>query len=828
MFKLSSSLSLIIGIIFGSVYIKAFAEEYTFDPVFVHGSKDIDIKRFASAKGVPAGTYLVDMHVNGLRIGKQQVVFQNSNADIVEPCFMISELQSLNIDWIALKKLDSGLIVSGCQTISHIVEGASALFDSGEQKLDISIPQKFVLQDPRGFVPKEFWDSGVNGGFLNYFGNTFFSNGNSSQKSQFLNLNSGINLGDWHFRNSSTVVKSLALPLKLSTVSSYVERDISDWAAKLIIGDSFTDGRLFDSFGIRGVTLASDELMEPSSLRGYAPVIRGTSRTNAKITVSQNGFTVYETTVSPGPFEIRDLYPTGTGGDYLVTVTEADGQQVTSIVPFAAIPLLLRKGSLHFSLSLGILRDPVINLHPAVFSALYQYGVSSNVSLYGGAQASSGYAAVMGGSALNTRLGALGLDLALAVSNVSGAPSKKGIAVRSTYSKGFEDLGANIFVGAYRYASSGYLTLEQSVASRELREFNFLSSGDVSLLQRKNQLQVVFNQNLPHQSGSVFISGSSQNYWNHSSATSQLQIGYSNYWKKIRYNVSISNGKSFNSTQSAETQVMLGVTIPLDHGITSVGSNAFFSRGSVVAQQSVSSSLGDSNQFSYGLNATEGSQRSMLEANSQYHGTSGTVSASASHGPGYSQGSVGLAGSLIAYRGGVILSGPVGDTFGIVEADGGDGASISSSPGLKVNKNGRAVIPFLSPYSFNKVLINTEGMQEDTEFTSTEERVAPHTGSIALLKFKRIEGQLMFLRAVDVRGSVMPFGAEVFDINGLSIATVGHGGKILFRSKSATGILKINQGSRGNCNIAYTVPVRTAKSEKGFLFTKETCFDTPA
>ncbi|URW93467.1 fimbria/pilus outer membrane usher protein, partial [Pantoea agglomerans] len=64
----------------------------------------------------------------------------------------------------------------------------------------------------------------------------------------------------------------------------------------------------------------------------------------AQVTVSQNGNKIYETTVSPGPFNITDLYPTGYGGDLDVTVKEADGSETRFSVPYAAMTRLKRPG----------------------------------------------------------------------------------------------------------------------------------------------------------------------------------------------------------------------------------------------------------------------------------------------------------------------------------------------------------------------------------------------------------------------------------------------------------------------------------------------------
>lgn len=84
--------------------------------------------------------------------------------------------------------------------------------------------------------------------------------------------------------------------------------------------------------------------MQPNSQRGYAPTIRGIARSNAQVIVRQNGYIAYQTAVSPGEFEINDMFPTGSNGDYDVTVKEADGSEQHFIVPYSSLPILQRTG----------------------------------------------------------------------------------------------------------------------------------------------------------------------------------------------------------------------------------------------------------------------------------------------------------------------------------------------------------------------------------------------------------------------------------------------------------------------------------------------------
>lgn len=68
--------------------------------------------------------------------------------------------------------------------------------------------------------------------------------------------------------------------------------------------------------------------MLPDSLKGFAPTVRGIAKSNARVTIKQNGYVIYQTYVSPGAFAINDLYPTSSSGDLQVTVKRATAAKI--------------------------------------------------------------------------------------------------------------------------------------------------------------------------------------------------------------------------------------------------------------------------------------------------------------------------------------------------------------------------------------------------------------------------------------------------------------------------------------------------------------------
>jgi hypothetical protein len=52
--------------------------------------------------------------------------------------------------------------------------------------------------------------------------------------------------------------------------------------SRLTLGDSYTNGDVFDGINFRGAQLASDDNMLPDSQKGFAPVIHGIARGTAR------------------------------------------------------------------------------------------------------------------------------------------------------------------------------------------------------------------------------------------------------------------------------------------------------------------------------------------------------------------------------------------------------------------------------------------------------------------------------------------------------------------------------------------------------------------
>ncbi len=803
------------------------AAQVEFNDVFLQrpGQARVDVSRFARGNPATPGTYRVDLYVNQGWRGRTEVTLRQTGgpAVSVQPCFDRALLERIGVDLSKLAPEAAARIAQGgtadsggCAALPELIADASATFDSGELRLDVSVPQAAMNRQARGYVDPQYWDNGVPAALLQYNANAYRTQTRGTSTTQgYLGLTGGFNAGAWRFRHSGNLTTATGLGSHYQAVQSTLQRSIAPLGGLLTLGDGFTDGSVFDSYGFRGVQLATNDMMLPQSQRGYAPTVRGIANSNALVQIRQNGNLLYETNVAPGPFVIDDLYPTGYGGNLSVTVTEADGSRSSFEVPYASAIRALRPGVTRYGVTLGQYRSQQVREHPALAQATVQHGFTNAVTGYGGIVAAKGYAAGLVGAALTTDLGAFALDVTGARTQLPNQPDRSGHSLRLAYSKRVAATDTQIALAAYRYSSSGFLSLNDAMRLREL-DARGLSYGLFGSTQR-SQLQVTVNQNLPDGWGSFYLSGSTVDYWNASNRTTQFQAGYNNHFRRVNYGISLSRQLDL-ATNRWDNRVMFTLNVPLGSGARAPYSTTMLQRepgGATTVQESVSGTLGEDNAFSYGLHA--GSSRgggapssTTAGGNVSYVSPVATMTASASSGNHSTQLGAGLSGGIVAYGEGVVLTPTMGNTLAIVEAKDAGGARVANASGLRVDPWGRAVVPNLVPFSDNEVEIDPKGLPMSVELKETAQHTAPTLGAVVRLRFETEGGgRSVLLRARLPDGGPVPFGAQVFDAQGQEVGTVAQGGRVVLRRvKDDSGEFMLKWGEAGDqqCRLRYALP----------------------
>ncbi|HCI5770364.1 TPA: type 3 fimbria usher protein MrkC, partial [Klebsiella pneumoniae] len=293
---------------------------------------------------------------------------------------------------------------------------------------------------------------------------------------------------------------------------TYLQRPIPQLNSIVSGGQIFTNGEFFDTIGLRGVNLSTDDNMFPDGMRSYAPEIRGVAQSNALVTVRQGSNIIYQTTVPPGPFTLQDVYPSGYGSDLEVSVKEADGSVEVFSVPYASVAQLLRPGMTRYALSAGKVDDSALRNKPMLYQATWQHGINNLLTGYTGVTGFDDYQAFLVGTGMNTGIGALSFDVTHSRLK-SDAHDDSGQSYRATFNRMFTDTQTSIVLAAYRYSTKGYYNLNDALYAVD-QEKN--SRSNYTLWRQKNGMTFTVNQNLPDGWGGFYLSGRISDYWNRS------------------------------------------------------------------------------------------------------------------------------------------------------------------------------------------------------------------------------------------------------------------------------------------------------------------------
>lgn len=725
-----------------------------------------------------------------------------------ETCFSLLALNEFGVDTEAMSR-DPAVTPSTCQSLGQWIPEAYYRFDNSTLRLDISIPQAALRRSARGYVDPKFWDRGITAGSLSYNFNAFNTHSTSGSNTQdstnaYLTLNAGVNVAGWQLRHDSNVNWRSKESTHWQNTATYAQRALPSVRGMLTLGDAYTRGDFFDSIGFRGAQIATDDRMLPDSLNGYAPVVRGVAQSNALVEIRQNDQLIYQTTVAPGEFVINDLYPTGYGGDLNVTVNEADGSKRQFSVPYASVAQMLRPGISRYTLTAGRVRDDNLSKEPEMFQATYQRGFTNIFTGYTGVTASKGYSAALLGSAVATPVGAFALDVTQANTRLKQG-SLSGQSYKLSYSKLMTETNTNFTIAAYRYSTSGYLSLRDALYSRD-NERKGLSADAVN--RQRSEYQLTLNQGLGERLGSLYITGSVRDYWNRSGTTKQYQVGYNNFFGRVTYGLSAMRTSDANNHD--ETRYYLNLSVPFSVGSQTLSLNSslgYSGKDYDSSRIGVNGSTGEDNNISYSATlANDRTGGTNTSVNGEYRSRFSTLNGSYSYGKDYRQSSLGASGSIVAHSGSVTMTPQRGQTMVLVEAPDAAGAIVTNSPGVRIDNNGYAVVPYVAPYRMTNVTLDPSGMSRDVELESSSQQVAPYAGAVAKLTFKTTKGQIVIIHALGPDGNALPFGADVLDSRQQTIGFVGQGSRIYLRTEMMTGVLQVKWGTlpTQQCTVNYS------------------------
>ncbi|EPC6046159.1 fimbrial assembly protein [Serratia sp. OLHL2] len=807
-------LSACVALVLGSLASNADAVEeiqFNTDVLDVNDRKNIDLSQFSRGGYIMPGSYSMVVHVNKSDLSEQPVAFYAPDDDRngSRACLAPALVEQLGLKEEMRKKLNWWHQGECLDETS--LPGMEARGDLASSALYLSIPQAYLDYVSDDWDPPARWDEGIPGVLLDY-------NLNMQTQKQLRygtrsdsvsgNGTAGANLGAWRLRadwqanfNRQTGTGQ-GTEKRLDWSRYYAYRAVSALRAKLTVGEDYLDSGLFDSFRFGGVSLRSDDNMLPPNLRGYAPEVTGVAKSNAKVTISQQGRVLYETTVAAGPFRIQDLND-AVSGDLDVRVEEQDGSVQEFKMNTASIPYLTRPGSVRYKLAAGKPSDMDHRYRGPLFgTGEFSWGISNGWSLYGGALLGGDYNALAMGIGRDLMLlGALSFDVTQSRAKLPySGETLSGASYRLSYSKSFDELDSQVTFAGYRFSEQNFMSMSEYLEAREYgRRFG----------NSKEMYTITYNQQLRDLGLSAYLNYNHQTYWDRP-ANDRYSLTLSRYFDLGRFkSLSLSLSAYRNRyNERNDDGAYLSLSVPWGRGAT-LSYNATLDRNDSSHRVGYYDRIDD--RSNYQINA--GGSRSGASLSGYYNrdGDLARMSANASYQQDrYSAFGLSAQGgmTLTAEGGALHRSNMAGGTRLLLDTEGVAGVPVRGyGSAIATNRWGKAVVVDVNSYYRNKASIDLDKLSDSTEATKSVVQATLTEGAIGYRKFEVIAGEKAMAVIKLADGSEPPFGATVLNARKQETGIVNDGGSVYLSGINAGESMTVHWNGAAQCRVQMPTPL---------------------
>lgn len=521
----------------------------------------------------------------------------------------------------------------------------------------------------------------------------------------------------------------------------------------------------------RNFSLRPDLLTYPVANYGGSAVVP------SSVSLYVNGIRQYQSVVAGGPFQVRDIAGFNGAGQATVVTEDTLGRTVTATLPLYVDTRLLETGLTDYAVTLGAPRRSYGSKSfdyagtPVAMGSL-RHGFSDALTLEAHGEAGRGLVNIGAGSLV--RLGQAGVvsaSLAGSAGRMRGAQASLGyqyIAQRFA-------IDAESLRGTRGYGDLG--SLDDAPAVRASDRLNL----SVALAGGRNAGISFINYKLPDQPAARIVSVS---------LASQLVYGV---------HASVSAYRDLNRDDARGMQ--LALSFPLGGragGSAGVGSQ----NGLRTTYLSASGAPDFGGGFGWNVQRGTIGDRHYDQAQVQYLGSAGQLSATTQSAGATRATTVELTGALVAMDGAVVPARHVGRGFALVST------GVADVPVLQENRvigrtdgAGRLLVPDLMPYTRNEIGIDVTALPADMRVASTRAAVVPRQSAGVLARFalERYAAATVILHGAD--GKPLPVGTKVA-LEGGAETVVGYDGVAFVEGLKPDNRLVVGEGE-GACTLPF-------------------------
>ncbi|MGP3592745.1 PefC/AfrB family outer membrane usher protein [Vagococcus sp. WN89Y] len=736
----------------------------------------------------PAGEYYVDVVVNNENVGKTRLNISSQEEKAGMLCLSPEWLKRAGVP-IRLESYSQEYNAQAdCYELARNPY-TRVDFHYGNQSLIFSIPQSLVISQ----TDPSQWDYGVDALRLKYDGNVGHQSG--QQTSAYGSALLNVNMGRWVFDSSMSGSRNSDGKTDFAVRDATLSTALSALRSDLRFGKSWTRNDLFSDFGFYGATLRSNRDMTPWETRGYAPLISGVAASTSRITVTQNGYTLYSRMVPPGPYELDDLRPVG-NGDLEVTIEDDSGRRTVTRYPVTTLPTQLRPGELQYDISVGRkssqsdIEKPFSDGDRGVFSsASLAYGFGST-TLSTATILHNKYRA--GGVSVTQQLGELGaisVGGSLAQAKYDHHGIKRGHSISAKYARSFADT-TNLSLIALRYQSKGYVEFAQFDPTDRYGHYRY---------NQKSRYEMQLTHRLTKYSN-LSLSAWREDYWQQPGHAVGAALGSGiTLFDDVYFSLNAGYNK-YPYQEKKDYTVSLSMSVPFTLGGIRHYSNSSVSHSSISGTQFQASATGmPSDRLNYSVSAgasDKGSRSASASVNYGFDAVQTGMSVSQSRDSTSLTGNI--SGTVVATaQSGLLLTRDQSDTMGVVRVPNVAGMRFNGSPAT--NSKGYTVVG-LSDYSQNRIDVDMENVPDDLDLDVTSYSVVPTEKAVVYREFGANYVKRYFLLVKDRMGRLLS-GGDARTEQGLDAGFISRNGVLSMSLLSEPKEVKVSLGEGRECRI---------------------------
>lgn len=546
------------------------------------------------------------------------------------------------------------------------------------------------------------------------------------------------------------------------------------------IGDTISSSLAWTrSLRLGGLQWRSNFALRPDLVTFPVPALAGTAVVPSTVDLYVNGVRQFSGDVPSGPFVINSVPGITGAGNATVVTRDALGRTIATSLPLYIDTRMLAPGLASYSVEAGFLRRAWglrsfdYTRRPAV-SATARYGASERLTVEAHAEATPGL--YNAGAGALARLGGAGVasaSIAQSVGRLAGTQVGLGYQlVRPRFSIDAETLRA---YGNYGDLAARDGTPVPTATDRVTLSLPFIRSQTFAI----SYIGLKYPGLQASRIGSVSYS---------------VNVG-------SLASINVSAFQDFHQRGSRGVFVSLNVALGNN---TSVNTNVGRQNGKTIYNVNAMRAPDYGGGFGWSAQAGDAGGTRYGQAQAQYLGRAGEVTALAQTIAGRQNAALDVTGAVVLMDGNALLARRIDDGFALVSTD--------ASPGVPVlhenrvigatDRNGHLLIPDLNAYQNNRIGIDTLKLPLDARVSDTLRNVVPQSRSGVLAHFSIVREQSASIVLQDASGAPLPPGLSVTHRESGAGTIVGYDGLTFVTGLAAVNHLEIT-GRGKRCAVAF-------------------------